>query len=134
MMQKKKTWRIILLIAVLIVVMAGMYAVYRQFSQKAQTGKKEITISIVFDDGTQKDYTLETDAEYLKDALESVADIDGEEGEYGYTLYTVDGVHADFTNGNAYWDLYVNGEYGTYSLSQQPIADGDSYTIAYEQY
>ena len=46
----------------------------------------------------------------------------------------MDGVHADFTNGNAYWALYVNGEYGTYSLSQQPIADGDSYTIAYEQY
>ena len=102
---------------------------------KAQSGEKQITISIVDDTGTQSDYALNTDAEYLLEALQSVAEIDGEESpEYGYTLYTVNGLTADFTTGNAYWAIYVNGEYGSYGLSQQPVTDGDTYAIVYETY
>ena len=87
------------------------------------------------DTGTQSDYALNTDAEYLLEALQSVAEIDGEESpEYGYTLYTVNGLTADFTTGNAYWAIYVNGEYGSYGLSQQPVTDGDTYAIVYETY
>ena len=86
------------------------------------------------DTGAQTDYTLDTDAEYLLEALDAVADIDGEEGEYGYTLYTVNGVTADFNTGNAYWAIYVNGEYGSYGLSQQPVNDGDAFSIVYETY
>ncbi len=49
-------------------------------------------------------------------------------------LYTVNGLTADFTTGNAYWAIYVNGEYGSYGLSQQPVTDGDTYAIVYETY
>ena len=115
---------------VLVVLIAVFWGVYRQFSPKAQSGEKQITISIVDDTGTQSDYALNTDAEYLLEALQSVAEIDGEESpEYGYTLYTVNGLTADFTTGNAYWAIYVNGEYGSYGLSQQPVTDGDTYAI-----
>ena len=120
---------------VLVVLIAVFWGVYRQFSPKAQSGEKQITISIVDDTGTQSDYALNTDAEYLLEALQSVAEIDGEESpEYGYTLYTVNGLTADFTTGNAYWAIYVNGEYGSYGLSQQPVTDGDTYAIVYETY
>ena len=120
---------------VLAVLIAVVWGVYRQFSPKAQSSEKQITISIVDDTGTQTDYPLNTDAEYLLEALQSVAEIDGEESpEYGYTLYTVNGLTADFTTGNAYWAIYVNGEYGSYGLSQQPVADGDTYAIVYETY
>lgn len=120
---------------VLAVLIAVFWGVYRQFSPKAQSGEKQITLSIVDDTGTQTDYPLNTDAEYLLEALQSVAEIDGEESpEYGYTLYTVNGLTADFTTGNAYWAIYVNGEYGSYGLSQQPVTDGDTYAIVYETY
>ena len=120
---------------VLAVLIAVFWGVYRQFSPKAQSGEKQITISIVDDTGAQTDYPLNTDAEYLLEALQSVAEIDGEESpEYGYTLYTVNGLTADFTTGNAYWAIYVNGEYGSYGLSQQPVTDGDTYAIVYETY
>ena len=132
---KKNVKLALLAVAVLCVLMAGMYLVYRHFVPKATSGEKHITISIVYDDGTRKDHELTTDAEYLLDALRSVAEIDGVEStEYGYTLYSVDGVTADFTNGNAYWAVYVNGEYGTLNISKQPLEDGGEYTIAYETY
>ena len=125
----------LLSVIVLCILMAVMYFAYRHFVPKAQAGEKHITISIVYDDGTQKDHELNTDAEYLLDALQSVAEIDGaESAEYGYTLYTVDGVTADFTTGNAYWAVYVDGEYGTLNISKQPLEDGGHYTIAYETY
>ncbi len=41
---------------------AVFWGVYRQFSPKAQSGEKQITISIVDDTGTQSDYALNTDA------------------------------------------------------------------------
>ena len=118
----------------LVVLIAVFWGVYTHFSPKAQEGEKHITISIVDDTGAQTDYTLDTDAEYLLEALDAVADIDGEEGEYGYTLYTGNGVTADFNTGNAYWAIYVNGEYGSYGLSQQPVNDGDAFSIVYETY
>lgn len=132
---KRNTKLIVLSLAVLCVLMIALYGVYRHFVPKAQAGEKHVTISIVYDDGTQVDHQLDTDAQYLLDALASVADIDGEESaQYGYTLYTVDGVTADFTTGNAYWAVYVNGEYGTLNISRQPLEDGGHYTIAYETY
>ena len=132
---KKNTKVILLSLAVLIVLMAGMFAAYRHFVPKAQDGSKHIMLSIVYDDGTQVDHELDTDAPYLLDALGSVAEIDGvESAEYGYTLYTIDGVTADFTTGNAYWAVYVDGEYGTLNIAKQPLTDGSHYTIAYETY
>lgn len=133
-MNQKKFFKIVIALIVVLAVMAGMYAIFRHFSPKTQAGEKHITISIVFDDGSEKKHEIDTSAEFLKEALESVAEISGEESEYGYTLYSIDGVTADFTQSNAYWAIYVNGEYGTYGLSQQPLTDGDVYTIAYEVY
>ena len=130
----KSLKKIVPALVALVVLIAVFWGVYTHFSPKAQEGEKHITISIVDDTGAQTDYTLDTDAEYLLEALDAVADIDGEEGEYGYTLYTVNGVTADFNTGNAYWAIYVNGEYGSYGLSQQPVNDGDAFSIVYETY
>ncbi len=130
----KSLKKIVPALVALAVLIAVFWGVYTHFSPKAQEGEKHITISIVDDTGAQTDYTLDTDAEYLLEALDAVADIDGEEGEYGYTLYTVNGVTADFNTGNAYWAIYVNGEYGSYGLSQQPVNDGDAFSIVYETY
>lgn len=133
-MKQKKALKIVLIAALILAVMGGMYAIYRHFSPSASAGEKSITISIIDADGVQTDYPLNTDAEYLKEALEAVAAIEGEEGEYGYTLYSVNGKTADFSVDSSYWAIYVNNEYGMYSLSQQPVADGDSFVIAYETY
>ncbi len=120
---------------VLVVLIAVFWGVYRQFSPKAQSGEKR---NHHFHCGRYRNaerLCAEHRRGYLLEALQSVAEIDGEESpEYGYTLYTVNGLTADFTTGNAYWAIYVNGEYGSYGLSQQPVTDGDTYAIVYETY
>ena len=131
---KTGTKKLLAAIAVLVILIAIFCTVYRQFLRQPQSGEKSITITIIDDTGAEGTYELDTVAGYLLEALETVADIDGEEGPYGYTLYTVNGLTADFNAGNAYWAIYVNGEYGQLGISQQPVADGDAFTIAYETY
>ena len=131
----KKTTKIILAVVILVVVMAGLFLLYQHFGPNAQQGDKHITISIVYDDGTRKDHEIDTDAEYLKEAVESVATIEGtDDPQYGYTLTTIDGVTADFSASNAYWAIYVDGEYGSYGLDKQPVTDGSTYELVYSTY
>ena len=131
----KNTKKLLPAVVILLILIAIFGTVYTQFVPKGQAGEKHITISIIDDTGSEETYELDTDAEYLLEALESVAEIGGEESaEYGYTLYTVNGLTADFNTGNAYWAIYVNGEYGQLGISQQPVSDGDDFTIAYETY
>lgn len=96
---------------------------------------KTITLTVTYEDGMADEYTIETDAEYLKEAIESTVSLEGTESDYGFTVTAVNGVEADFTAGsNAYWAIYVNGEYGNYSIDAQPVADGDSFGLTYETY
>lgn len=97
--------------------------------------QKTITLTVTYEDETSEDYTIETTAEFLKEAIEATVEIEGSEGEFGFTLTSVNGVEADFTDGsNAYWAIYVNDEYGMYALDTQPVTDGDSYALVYETY
>lgn len=133
-MKKNKTAVAVAAIVGLVVLIGVLYGVYRYFAPSAVAGEKHINITIQFPD-EEKQYELDTDAEYLREALASVAEIGGEESEeYGFTLYTIDGVTADFATGNAYWAIYVDGEYGMLSLDRQPVTDGGSYAIVYETY
>ena len=118
----------------LVALIGILYAAYIHFAPSAVAGEKHITITIQFPE-EEKQYELDTDAEYLREALESVAEISGEESEeFGFTLYSVYGVTADFNTDNAYWAIYVDGEYGMLSLANQPVTDGGSYAIVYETY
>lgn len=130
----KKTKTVVLTVVILAVVAAGLLLLYHTLSPKGQAGEKTVTIAITGPDGKEASHEVRTDAAYLLEALESVAQLDGEETAQGYTLYGVDGVRADFTKDSAYWAIYVNGEYGVYSLDKQPIADGDSFAIVYETF
>ncbi|MPM76904.1 hypothetical protein SDC9_123903 [bioreactor metagenome] len=60
--------------------------------------------------------------------------LDGEDTQYGYTVYSINGAEANFNDGNAYWAIYVNGEYGNYGVDTQPVTDGDTYAFVYETY
>lgn len=102
---------------------------------EAEAEEKLITLSVTYDDGEEETFTIATEAEYLKEAVELALTIEGTTGDYGYTLTSVNGVTADFAAGdNAYWAIYVNGEYGMHSLDTQPVTDGDSYALVYESY
>ena len=123
----------ILAVALVAVLVAALAFVYVAYSEKPVEGEKNITIEVVMSDSTSSLYEVNTDAEYLIEAMEDADDLtfEGEEGIYGLSVSTINGVRADYTLDGAYWGFFVNGEYCNYGVSQQPVEDGDAFSIVY---
>ena len=128
-MKKSKIIGIIVLVALV----ATMAVTYVSFSEKTVEGQKNITIEVVMADETNTVYEVATDGEYLIDAMQAAEGLtfDGEDGPYGMSVSHVNGVRADYTLDGAYWGFYVNNEYCNYGISEQPIEDGDEFSIVY---
>lgn len=133
-MQKKKIWIGVLILAAVAVILG---AVYMLAGPKAEKGSKNCTLEVSDDQGEVTSYEVSTDAEYLRKVMDEVAEkedfsYDGEDGDYGLYIESVNGLTADYDTDGSYWSVYVNGEYGQYSVDQQPVADGDTYRLSYE--
>lgn len=124
-----------LAIAAAVVVAAAVIfgVIYLCFAPKAAEGSKRLTIEVVDDTGASKVFTVHTDAEYLREALEETKGltVEGTESDYGLMVETVNGVTADYNADGAYWAFYVDGEYCNYGVDEQPVMDGESYSIVY---
>lgn len=128
--------KILIGVVVLAILVTAFALVYTNFKPDTAEGAKIVMIEVVDDEGASTEYEVHTDAEYLLQAMEEAEGLtfDGEEGEYGFSVYTVNDVTADFNTDGAYWSFYVNGEYCNYGVSEQPVNDGDEFTIQYEVY
>lgn len=134
-METKKNRKVILAAAaVLIIFVASALILYGLFKPKAASGGKEITVTVVDDQGKKKSYELETDASYLGQALNEIEGlvVEGEEGDYGMYVRAVNGLEAVYERDQAYWAFYVNGEYCNYAIEEQPVYDKDAFEIKYE--
>jgi len=97
-------------------------------------GSKSITVQVVDDQGETTTYTHKTDAFFLMQALKEIdgLNIEGDEGDYGMYIKSINGLQAVYEIDNAYWRIYVNGAYATQGVDTQPVADGDTFTLSYE--
>ena len=125
-MEKKSSKKgLIALVVVLVLAVAAL--VIRQVNKPAaQKGGKEITVNIDHLNGDDTSYTISTDEEYLRGALEQENLIEGTESEYGLYVQTVDGETADESK-QEWWGYSVNGEFAELGVDSQPVADGDVY-------
>ena len=121
---KKKQGLLALALAVLLVI--GSLAVYSRLVPKAQEGSKTITVNVDHLIGGDTTFTVRTDAEYLRTALEREGLIAGVEDEYGLWLTTVDGETA-IEDAQQWWGYDVNGEMALYGVDGQVVTDGDVY-------
>jgi hypothetical protein len=127
---KKQTKLIIavVVVAALIAIFAGVYAATRPATTE---GSKTITVTVVHQDQSSKDFTYHTDAEYLGEVLLSDGLVSGDESEYGLYITEVDGETADWDTDGAYWAFYVGDEYASLGVDATPIADGDTFSLVY---
>lgn len=125
MKNNKRTLWIILAIVLVAALMAGAYML---FMPKGQAGAKQITAQIVGVDGASKEYTLHTDSEYLRGALEEQKLIAGDESEYGLFVKTVDGYTVDDSK-QEWWCFTKGGESVMTGVDATPIANGDHFEI-----
>lgn len=131
-MNKKK---VILGSGILVVLIVAMALIWTNFREKPVEGSKEITIEVVDSEGESKVYELKTDAKYLQQAMDEAKEdgltYEGEDGQYGLMVTTVNGEKAVYEENQAYWSFYVNEEYCNYGIAEQPVEDGDVFEIVY---
>ena len=95
-------------------------------------GSKEFALTVTDKDGNETQFEIHTDKETVGEALQELNLIDGEEGEYGLFVKTVNGITADYDTDGVYWAFYVNGEYATSGVDVTQITEGDSYALKVE--
>ena len=93
-MSKQKKTTLILVAAVLILAIL-LGTVYFLTREDPVAGDKTITVEITHGDGTVNTVEIQTDAEYLRQALEQENLVAGEDGEFGLYILTMDGETAD---------------------------------------
>ena len=125
----KKTRNIVIAAAVLLVLVVGALLLWKQFRPAAAEGGKTITVEVVHKDESHKDFTIQTDAENLRGALEQQEGlIAGSDSEYGLFVETVDGETADM-DAQEWWCFTKNGEMLPTGVDDTMIADGEHYEV-----
>ena len=128
-MENKKPMNKKLLAGVLalVLVVAALIGVYFATRPATSAADKTITATVVAN-GEEEAFTIHTDEEYLRGALESMDLIAGEESEYGLFVTTVNGITADDAN-QEWWCFTKGGESLNTGVDSTPIADGDAFEI-----
>jgi hypothetical protein len=128
MKQKKNLSKSIIAFCVLAVIAVLMVVAYKQFMPKGQEGSKKVVVSVVIPEEKTKDFTLHTDAEFLRQALQEKDLIQGSESQYGFYITEVNGRAADDAN-QEWWCITKSGETVNTGVDQTPLADGDHYEL-----
>ena len=96
-------------------------------------GSVKITVIVVDVDGNETNFVVNTDKETVGDALLEQNLIEGEDGDYGLYVKTVNGITADYDTDQTYWAFYVNGEYASTGVDSTPVNEGDTYEFKVEK-
>lgn len=95
-------------------------------------GSKEFAFTVVDKDGATTEFEIHTDKETVGEALLELGLIDGEDGDYGLYVKTVNGITADYDKDGVYWAFYVNDAYAQTGVDSTAIAEGESYSFRIE--
>ncbi|MCQ2522949.1 MAG: DUF4430 domain-containing protein [Lachnospiraceae bacterium] len=131
-MNRKKLTAVVLTLLAALVVVFG--CIFFFLSAKPTGGSKRITIEVVNMEEKSTVYKVQTDAEFLRQAMEEAKGLEfsGTEGSYGMMVETINGETADYNATGNYWAFYVNDKYCNYGVDSQPVTDGDQFKIVYE--
>jgi len=126
-----KNKKLIIASVVLVAVIALMAGLYFGTRPDPVAGGKNITVTVVHGDGSQKVFEYATDAEYLGEVLVSEELVNGEVGQYGLYFDTVDGEQAVWETDQAYWSILIGEEYATVGADGIVLTDGGAYSLVY---
>ncbi|MDR0952313.1 MAG: DUF4430 domain-containing protein [Oscillospiraceae bacterium] len=130
----KKTRNILIICsAVLVLALAVFAAVYFTNQPATSAGLKTITFKVTYSGGETESFEIHTDAEFLRGALEQEKLIAGEESDLGLFVTSVNGVAADSST-NEFWSFSKGGEMLMTGVDDTPIADGDSFEAAIDNF
>ena len=126
-----KNKKLIVLVLALVVLVGALLGVYLATRPETAAGTKTITVTVVHGDGASKDFTYNTDEEFLGAVLLAEGLVEGEMGPYGLMISAVDGEEAVWEVNSAYWALFVGDEYATSGADSTPVYDGSTFKLEY---
>ncbi len=91
------------------------------------------TFVAVDPDGKETSFEITTTKATVGEALQDQGLIDGEEGEYGLYIKTVNGITLDYNKDGMYWAFYENDQYALAGVDQTPIDPSVTYMIKAEK-
>ena len=128
-MKNRKVW---LGVIALFAAVAVLMSVYYFWGPKGVSGSKKITLTVMVDSKEHGKYTIQTEEEFLRGALEQEKLVTGDESETGLFVKTVDGVTADESK-QQWWCFSKNGEDLMTGVDVTPIEDGDAFTATLKE-
>jgi len=129
-MKNKKKLLPAAVLAVAAVLLLGLWYFTRP---QAQVGDKTIVVEVVHGDQSAKEFTCQTDKEYLGQVLLDEKLAEGEQGQYGLFITEVDGEEAQ-ADQNQWWCVTKGGEMVETGADATPIADGDHFELTLSTY
>ena len=127
---KKRT--IIISAVILIFFCIGAFLLYQKFAPQTYSGEKNISVTVIHGDKTEKTYTYQTDAEYLGTVLKENGLVQGKEGDYGLFITEADGESAG-TSLQQWWCITKGGETVNTSADQTPVQDNDKFELTLKE-
>jgi len=112
----------------LLLLAAVLYGVWYTTRPEPAAGNKALTIEVTHSDGTTNTFPIETDAEYLAEALVENGIVEDNQSTYGLYILTADGETANESN-QEWWCITKGGESLMTGASETPIADGETYEL-----
>lgn len=94
-------------------------------------GANSFTFTVTLEDGSKTVFFVKTDETVVGKALLSLGLIEGENGDYGLYVKSVDGTRADYEKDGAYWAFYENGEMAMSGVDTTEITEGGNYGFVY---
>lgn len=96
-------------------------------------GKTTFDFKVVDPEGNEKSFEIRTDKGTVGEALLELGLIEGEDGDYGLYVKTVNGITVDYDKDGKYWAFYENGQYATKGVDQTPINPDSTYEFRAEK-
>lgn len=123
-----KNKKLLLAAVALMAVAAILLGVYFLTRPETQQGSKEITVTVVHSDGTEKVFTCRTDERTLDKVLLAEGIVEGEYADYGLYFQTADG---ETVEGEGWWKVVIGDETASTGVSEVPVIDGTAYKLVY---
>ena len=96
-------------------------------------GETSFEFTVTDKEGVETVFTVHTDKTTVGEALVDAKLIEGEQGDYGLYVKTVNGLTLDYETDGYYWSFYVNDEYAMTGVDTTEIKDVETYEFKAEK-
>ena len=107
---------------------AALLLVYYNSNNTAEKGKKKIIIQVIVPGEDVEEFTIFTDAETLRQALDEKNLIKGEDSSYGLLINEVNGRKIDASK-QEWWSISKTGEFSMYGVNDIMIQNKVQYEL-----